>query len=190
MNIFKISPYGKSMDVYIEASRYMDTGALAVGLFNTEGELYAELTCNAPESRNLHINESFVEVHEQSWVCKFLEHQGIAKPSGKTAVRFGSPNIELMSYLFDLTQIPMIGHQSWEWISIEKAKPPEGMIVMGMNKDTFKVYENTAILEGWGFSLPMICRDLDVRHWVSPFFPVTHWRPYTHRTCAQWERCI
>lgn len=67
-------------------STYQNNDSLYVGLKDADGEFYADVTVNLPNSGTLPSNCAFVDTNNLSWeIVETLINDGIAKPINQSA---------------------------------------------------------------------------------------------------------
>lgn len=101
---FKTS-YGSIEKIWLQATTYRIDGTLAVQAFCEDNVPYTIVTVNLSESgaKPLNKNRAFVKDYsENKGIGKFLEENGIAKPTG---IVVSSGYVDIREYEFDLTKI-------------------------------------------------------------------------------------
>lgn len=83
---FTLNLWGEDDEVYFEFDGYRDNNALAVELITTNGEPFAMISVNMPESAQLAEDEFFLkDWSENEPVAKSLIDMGAIIPTGKSA---------------------------------------------------------------------------------------------------------
>ena len=83
LKYFNLNYYGETYRVYIEATKYMDNGTLALCMFTDEGEPFCNLTTNIMDS-NLFANSTtaFVDTNNCPWAEQFIVDNKLGKALG------------------------------------------------------------------------------------------------------------
>ena len=83
---FTINLWGEEEEVYLDFDIYQNNNALAVQLVTVDGEPYATISTNLPESASLSPTEFFLkDWSENEPIADALIQKGIIKPTGKQA---------------------------------------------------------------------------------------------------------
>lgn len=82
---YKLNMYGETYEVRLERETYAYDGSLAIELMEKNEGPFATLSVCIPEYE--HTNEKciFVDTNNCGWAIKFLESNGLGKPTGMYA---------------------------------------------------------------------------------------------------------
>ena len=83
MKTYEIKNYGKTYNVHVELTKYVDNDTLAICLIAKNEEPFCTLTVNIGES-NIWANESsaFVDTNNCPWAEEFIQKNGLGMPIG------------------------------------------------------------------------------------------------------------
>ena len=82
----KIDLYDETYNVHIEKDEYMDNHTLVLSLVCDDGEPFARLTVNLPETDFWGSDTvAFVDTNNCPWAEKFIEENDLGSPMGITA---------------------------------------------------------------------------------------------------------
>lgn len=83
---YKLKFYGKTYKLSLNKLHYSFDNSLAVELVEKNGEPFAVISVCVPEEQHTNENCIFVDTNNCPWATKFLEDNGLGKPTGVYAM--------------------------------------------------------------------------------------------------------